>query len=220
MIKLRDILLEMGAETIKPVMNLYDQNPEKVSSVLFPGKKTKSKEEVESELGGLDYNEFSQFRSELGIEVEETKERPGLWANIRAQRARGEKPARKGTKAYKQAVKAADDINSMDELSLKKILGTTALAAGLAMSPNQAKAQEPTKAPTTQVQKQDTTTGFGLGKSSQEHTARTMARLNATKDLMQKLGKTELSAGIEILDSKTFQTKNGYEVEMKVKISQ
>jgi len=221
MIKLKDILVEMGSMTIAPVLDLYDQNPQKVSSVLFPGQKTKSKDEVEAELSGLDYNEFSQFRSELGIEVEENAERPGLWANIRAKRARGEKPARKGTKAFKQAVKAADDINSMDELSLKKVLGTAALAAGLAGSPNMAKAQEPNKAPTTQVQKQDTaTTGFGLGKSSQEHTARTMARLNATKDLMQKLGKTELNAGVEILDSKTFQTKNGYEVEMKVKISQ
>jgi hypothetical protein len=32
------------------------------------------------------------------------KEKPGLWANIRAKRARGEKPA-------KQAVKAAKEIN-------------------------------------------------------------------------------------------------------------
>jgi len=220
MIKLKDILLEMGVGTIKPIMDLYDENPEKVSSVIFPNNSKASRQEVERELRGASYEDFNQYRQELGVEIEESKEKPGLWANIRAQRARGEKPARKGTKAFKQAVKAADDINSMDELSLKKILGTTALAAGLAMSPNQAKAQEPNKAPTTQVQKQDTTTGFGLGKSSQEHTARTMARLNATKDLMQKLGKTELSAGIEILDSKTFQTKNGYEVEMKVKISQ
>ena len=220
MIKLKDILVEMGVGTIKPIMDLYDENPEKVSSVIFPNNSKASRQEVERELRGASYEDFNQYRQELGVEIEESKEKPGLWANIRAQRARGEKPARKGTKAFKQAVKAADDINSMDELSLKKILGTTALAAGLAMSPNQAKAQEPNKAPTTQVQKQDTTTGFGLGKSSQEHTARTMARLNATKDLMQKLGKTELSAGIEILDSKTFQTKNGYEVEMKVKISQ
>jgi len=220
MIKLKDILLEMGVGTIKPIMDLYDENPEKVSSVIFPNNSKASRQEVERELRGASYEDFNQYRQELGVEIEESKEKPGLWANIRAQRARGEKPARKGTKAFKQAVKAADDINTMDELSLKKILGTTALAAGLAMSPNQAKAQEPNKAPTTQVQKQDTTTGFGLGKSSQEHTARTMARLNATKDLMQKLGKTELSAGIEILDSKTFQTKNGYEVEMKVKISQ
>ena len=111
MIKLKDILVEMGSMTIAPVLDLYDQNPQKVSSVLFPGQKTKSKQEVEAELGGLDYNEFSQFRSELGIEVEENAERPGLWANIRAKRARGEKPARKGTKAFKQAVTAAKDIN-------------------------------------------------------------------------------------------------------------
>ena len=39
------------------------------------------------------------------------EEKPGLWANIRAKRARGEKPAKKGSKAFKQAVKAAKDIN-------------------------------------------------------------------------------------------------------------
>ena len=110
MIKLKDILVEMGSMTIKPVLDLYDQNPERVSNVLFPGKKTKSKDEVENELKSLDYNEFSQFRDELGVEIEEG-EKPGLWANIRAKRARGEKPARKGTKAFKQAVTAAKDIN-------------------------------------------------------------------------------------------------------------
>ena len=221
MIKLRDILLEMGAETIKPVMDLYDQNPEKVSSVLFPGKKTKSKEEVESELGGLDYNEFSQFRSELGIEVEETKERPGLWANIRAQRARGEKPARKGTKAYKQAVKAADDINSMDELSLKKILGTTALAAGLAMSPNQAKAQEPTKAPTTQVQQQDTAqTATATYAHPNENTARNIATTKARAALATKLGKSEGSISTSTVDTKMYKLADGrYECTSTVKIN-
>tara|TARA_R100000008_G_scaffold85231_3_gene74660 strand:- start:1871 stop:2302 length:432 start_codon:yes stop_codon:yes gene_type:complete len=35
----------------------------------------------------------------------------GLWHNIRAKRARGEEPARKGSKAYKAAKKAADKIN-------------------------------------------------------------------------------------------------------------
>jgi hypothetical protein len=39
----------------------------------------------------------------------------GLWANIRAKRARGEKPARKGSEAYNKAVAAADKINAMDE---------------------------------------------------------------------------------------------------------
>ena len=39
------------------------------------------------------------------------KERPGLWANIRAKRERGEKPSSKGSKAYKSAVKAGKEIN-------------------------------------------------------------------------------------------------------------
>jgi hypothetical protein len=39
------------------------------------------------------------------------EERPGLWANIHAQRKRGEKPARKGSKDYKSAVAAGKRIN-------------------------------------------------------------------------------------------------------------
>ena len=221
MIKLKDILVEMGSMTIAPVLDLYDQNPQKVSSVLFPGQKTKSKQEVEAELGGLDYNEFSQFRSELGIEVEESAERPGLWANIRAKRARGEKPARKGTKAFKQAVKAADDINSMDELSLKKMLGTAALAAGLAGSPNTAQAQEPNKAPTTQVQQQDTAkTATATYAHPNENTARNVATTKARAALATKLGKSEGSISTSIVDTKMYQLADGrYECTSTVKIN-
>ena len=43
------------------------------------------------------------------------EERPGLWANIRAKRARGEKPAHKNSKAHKDAVKAGKKINAMSE---------------------------------------------------------------------------------------------------------
>jgi hypothetical protein len=39
------------------------------------------------------------------------KERPGLWANIRAKRASGRPMAKKGSKAYKIAKKAGDEIN-------------------------------------------------------------------------------------------------------------
>ena len=46
------------------------------------------------------------------------EESKGLWHNIRAKRARGEKPARKGSKAYKDAVKAAKKINAMNETVL------------------------------------------------------------------------------------------------------
>ena len=37
---------------------------------------------------------------------------PGLWENIRAKRARGEKPAKKGSFAYKKAVASAKKINA------------------------------------------------------------------------------------------------------------
>jgi hypothetical protein len=39
------------------------------------------------------------------------EEKPGLWANIRAKRARGEKPAHKNSKAHKDAVAAGKKIN-------------------------------------------------------------------------------------------------------------
>jgi len=42
-------------------------------------------------------------------DIEES--RPGLWDNIRAKQERGEKPSRKGSKAYKTAVKAGKEIN-------------------------------------------------------------------------------------------------------------
>ena len=46
------------------------------------------------------------------------EESKGLWANIRAKRARGEKPARKGSEAYNKAVDAAKKINAMDEIEI------------------------------------------------------------------------------------------------------
>jgi hypothetical protein len=49
------------------------------------------------------------------IVQEVLKERPGLWANIRAKRERGEAPARKGSKAYKTAVKAGKEINKQND---------------------------------------------------------------------------------------------------------
>lgn len=47
-----------------------------------------------------------------------SEESKGLWANIRAKRARGEAPARKGSDAYNKAVAAAKKINAMDEITL------------------------------------------------------------------------------------------------------
>ncbi len=52
----------------------------------------------------------SQLR-EIVKEVLAEKKRPGLWANIRAKKARGAKPAHKNSNAHKDAVKAGKKIN-------------------------------------------------------------------------------------------------------------
>ena len=44
-----------------------------------------------------------------------SEESKGLWHNIRAKRARGGKPARKGSDAYNKAVAAAKKINATNE---------------------------------------------------------------------------------------------------------
>ena len=49
------------------------------------------------------------FMRELIKEVL-AEEKPGLWANIRAKRARGEKSSHPNSKAFKDAVKAGKDI--------------------------------------------------------------------------------------------------------------
>ena len=46
------------------------------------------------------------------------EESKGLWANIRAKRARGEKPARRGSDAYNKAVAAAKKINATNEITI------------------------------------------------------------------------------------------------------
>ena len=52
--------------------------------------------------------------SELKNIIQE--ESKGLWHNIRAKRARGEKPSSKSSKAYKDAVKAGKKINKEEGL--------------------------------------------------------------------------------------------------------
>jgi hypothetical protein len=63
--------------------------------------------------------DYETVRTELRESVDEKNK--GLWANIHAKRKRGEKPARKGSKAYKKAKAAADKINN-EELSHIKTL--------------------------------------------------------------------------------------------------
>ena len=56
--------------------------------------------------------EFHQVRAD---HEETTLE--GLWANINAKRARGEKGARKGSEAYKKAVAAGNKLDEVDEIN-------------------------------------------------------------------------------------------------------
>ena len=152
----------------------------------------------------------------------------------------------------KDLTKDDTGLEDLDEVNMKKIIGTAAIAAGLAGTPNVAKAQnfqglkDKFKAGITAVQnklkpqqkidtikvqkdaplelakfKDDQSVGYGLGSSSDESMARRIANLNATKDLMQKLGKTRMTVGIIPVDEKLYQNPDGtYEAEAVVKINQ
>jgi hypothetical protein len=152
----------------------------------------------------------------------------------------------------KDLTKDDTGLEDLDEVNMKKIIGTAAIAAGLAGTPNVAKAQnfqglkDKFKAGITAVQnklnpqqkidtikvqkdaplvlqkyKDDQSVGYGLGSSSDESMARRIANLNATKDLMQKLGKTQMTVGIIPVDEKLYQKPDGtYEAEAVVKINQ
>jgi hypothetical protein len=56
--------------------------------------------------------------------------KPGLWANIRAKQARGEKPAHGNSDAHKDAVKAGKEINKEVTLTEKKYYVTYNLGRG------------------------------------------------------------------------------------------
>ena len=122
MIKLKDILNEMISEMgsmndwgVENIKNVYEKKDiEKINqiSLEFTGKPGQPLEVVLNAISELEKPDFDEKLKAVGLyNLEEKKEKPGLWANIRAQRARGEKPARKGSKEYKQAVKAAKEIN-------------------------------------------------------------------------------------------------------------
>ena len=82
--------------------------------------------EQDKELGNLlmsaGDNEETDYQS--GREAENDyigeKKRPGLWANIRAKRARGEKPSHKNSNAHKDAVKAGNKLKEEENVKLSK----------------------------------------------------------------------------------------------------
>ena len=54
--------------------------------------------------------------TEGGCSTSVNEDKPGLWANIRAKQARGEKPAHKNSQAHKDAVKAGKKINKEESV--------------------------------------------------------------------------------------------------------
>ena len=59
--------------------------------------------------------------------------------------------------------------------------------------------------------------GYGYAKSDQQATAYRIAKTNATKDLLQKMGQQQITAGIEEKDIKYYQNPDGtYECEVLV----
>jgi hypothetical protein len=117
MIKLKDILLEMAKTDIhyQNILKAFvdgDIDTKRAISTSVSGQSHNDQARLEKDLLHLDYDDVIEIEKELDLAAfEENKKRPGLWANIRAQRARGEKPARKGSEEYKKAVKAAKEIN-------------------------------------------------------------------------------------------------------------
>jgi hypothetical protein len=72
-----------------------------------------------------------------------------------------------------------------------------------------------------QKYKDDQSVGYGIAKSRSQSSARQIAYFNASADLMKKLGKTQMTAGMEIVDEKMYQLPDGtYEAETIVKINQ
>jgi hypothetical protein len=136
----------------------------------------------------------------------------------------------------------------IDEISAKKAIATGALTLGLLGTPSLTQAQNTIKdkfkagitaiqnkikpqqkADTIKIQKDAPLVlakfkdykgaGYGYAKSPNKATALKMARYNAKKDLLQKMGNIEMTAGIEEKDIKYYQNPDGtYECEVLVVI--
>ena len=68
--------------------------------------------------------------------------------------------------------------------------------------------------------KDDQSVGYGYAKSPYQNTAMKLAYNKAVADLMKKLGKTEMTAGISVVDNVMYKVDNSYECELTVKVNQ
>jgi hypothetical protein len=143
-----------------------------------------------------------------------------------------------------------DESKPIQEIDMKQVIAAAAILLGTAGAPNTAQAQNPIgnlfkkgitavqnklkpqqKIDTVKVQKDaplllakfknDQNVGYGVARSRSQSSVRQMAYFNASADLMKKLGKTQMTVGMEIVDEKMYQLPDGtYEAETIVKINQ
>ena len=139
-----------------------------------------------------------------------------------------------------------DESKPIQEITMKQAMAAAAILLSTAGAPNTAQAQntfkDKVKAGVTAVQnkfkpqqKVDTIkvqkdaplalakfkdfkgVGYGYAKSPSQSTAYRIAKTNATKDLLQKMGQQQITAGIEEKDIKYYQNPDGtYECEILV----
>jgi hypothetical protein len=97
-----------SASTIKNNFYYANQDPQK------------TKREIEKLSNGKIKVNINKGIVYYSLDESVNEEKPGLWANIRAKKARGEKPAHGNSDAHKDAVKAGKEINKEGTLTEKK----------------------------------------------------------------------------------------------------
>jgi hypothetical protein len=141
-----------------------------------------------------------------------------------------------------------DESKPIQEIDMKQVIAAAAILLGTAGAPNTAQAQNPIgnllkkgvtavqnklnpqpKIDTVKVQKDVPLAlakfkdykgaGYGYAKSPDQATAYKLAKTNATRDLLQKMGQQRITAGIEEKDVKYYKNPDGtYECEVLVVI--
>jgi hypothetical protein len=125
----QQLFKHMLDKTGKSIPDMSDDDKKKFFNAVDKAYKAKS----EGKLTGYNEAELTAGQKKIDVdgdgEIEGSdlaalragktnEENPGLWANIRAKQARGEKPAHGNSDAHKDAVKAAKSINKGE--SIKK----------------------------------------------------------------------------------------------------
>jgi hypothetical protein len=111
-----------SASTIKNNFYYANQDPQK------------TKREIEKLSNGKIKVNINKGIVYYSLDESVNEEKPGLWANIRAKRARGEKPAHGNSDAHKDAVKAGKKINNEETITEKQFKGIEGIPANKKLS--------------------------------------------------------------------------------------